>query len=77
MVIAANTGISASVDGNGRILAEGPKHDTAVLLADVRLDGRESWYSRHGDWFAGSCLAATIALAIAGIYTSRSRRLRK
>ena len=75
MVIAANTGISAWIDGNGRIVERGPKHDTATILADVRLDGRESWYSRHGDWFAGVCLVATIALAVAGIGTLlRSRK---
>ena len=39
---------------------------TKVILADVRLDRRESWYLRHGDWFAGSCLAATILLAGVG-----------
>ena len=76
LVIAANTGISASIDGNGRILEQGPKHDAGVILADVRLDGRESWYSRHGDWFAGSCLAATIALAAAGVWSALSRRRR-
>ena len=77
MVIAANTGISAWIDGNGRIEAEGPKHATAVIAADVRLDRRESWYSLHGDWFAGSCLIVTIALAAVGIYTSLARRQRK
>jgi apolipoprotein N-acyltransferase len=74
MVIAANTGISASIDGNGVIVSEGPRHDTVVILADVRLDGRDSWYSLHGDWFAGACLAATILLAAIGIWISRSRR---
>ena len=73
LVIAANTGISASIDGNGHIQAEGPKHGTATLLADVQLDGRESWYSHHGDWFAATCLAATIALAAVGICTQSWR----
>jgi apolipoprotein N-acyltransferase len=76
MVIAANTGISASIDGNGHIVERGPKHDTGAILADVQLDGRESWYLRHGDWFAGVCLAGTIALAAVGIYGRLSRRLR-
>ena len=34
-----------------------------AILADVRLDRRESWYLRHGDWFAGVCLAMTLFLA--------------
>ena len=71
MVIAANTGISASIDASGRILAEGPLRDTKRILADVRLDRRESWYLRHGDWFAGVCLAATFLLACAAAVAAR------
>ncbi len=68
MVIAANTGISASIDASGHILAdEGPRRETKLILADVRLDRRESWYLRHGDWFAGTCLVATLLLACVGI----------
>ncbi len=81
MVIAANTGISAWIDGNGQIVAQGPKHDSTTILANVELDDRESWYSLHGDWFAVICLAATIALAAVGIRRwstgfSRNRRAR-
>jgi len=74
MVIAANTGISASIDASGHILAgglladEGRQRETALILADVLLDRRESWYLRHGDWFAGTCLVTTLlAGIIAGI----------
>ena len=66
MVVAANTGISAWIDGNGHIVTEGKRHDTDLIVADVRLDRRESWYLRHGDWFAGACLAVVILLAAAG-----------
>jgi apolipoprotein N-acyltransferase len=75
MVIAANTGISAWIDGNGNILAEGPKHATDFIVADVRLDRRASWYSQHGDWFACGCLVFAIVLAVVGFWTSiRQRR---
>jgi apolipoprotein N-acyltransferase len=68
MVIAANTGISASIDACGRIQGEeGPPRKTKLILADVRLDRRESWYLRHGDWFAGTCLAATLFFALIGL----------
>ena len=67
MVIAANTGISASIDASGQILAEGPRRETKTILADVRLDRRESWYLRHGDWFAGGCLATTLLFACVGV----------
>ncbi len=74
MVIAANTGISASIDADGRILAEGPRRETNLILADVRLDRRESWYLLHGDWFAGACLVTTLLFACAGVVGTGPRR---
>ena len=74
IVIAANTGISASIDASGRILAEGPLRQEDTILADVRLDRRESWYLLHGDWFAGACLATTLLFACAGVVAAKRRR---
>lgn len=71
MLIAANTGFSAWIDPDGRILARGPRRDTGTLLATVGRETRQSWYLAHGDWFAGGCLAAC-ALA-AGIGCLRRR----
>jgi len=73
MVIAANTGISAAIDASGRIVDERPPRGTKPILADVRLDRRESWYLRNGDWFAGVCLTATLLLAGLGAATSYKR----
>ena len=66
-LVAANTGFSAWIDGDGRVLKQGRRRDTDVLLADVRIDQRHSWYLAHGDWLAGVCLAACLALALAGL----------
>jgi apolipoprotein N-acyltransferase len=66
-LIAANTGFSAWIDGDGRILARGPRRDVGTVLASVGPDGRSSWYLRHGDWFAGACLAACAGLAMVGL----------
>ncbi len=64
-LIAANTGFSAWIDGDGRIRKKGRRRQTDILLAEVRLDHRGSWYLRHGDWFAGICLVACLAFAAA------------
>jgi apolipoprotein N-acyltransferase len=69
LLIAANTGFSAHVDGDGRILRQGPRRATDVLLAEVYPDPRGSWYLRWGDWPAGVCLGACGVLAIAGAWT--------
>lgn len=73
-IIAANTGFSASIDGDGRILAQGPRRDKQVVLAEIRRDGRSSWYLAHGDWPAGICLAACIILAVIGFRDRAARR---
>jgi apolipoprotein N-acyltransferase len=71
-LVAANTGFSASIDTNGRILEQGPRRDKGVIIAQPRLDQhRRSWYLEHGDWFAGVCLAACVLLAGVGIYRPR------
>lgn len=57
ILVAANTGFSASIDGNGELLEKGPRRDTKVLDAVVQPDGRGSLYRRMGDWPAGICLA--------------------
>ncbi len=60
---AVNTGISAFIDGNGRISgvvkqdgrARGPGI-RGVSVAQVPIDARSSLYGRWGDWFAALCL---------------------
>ena len=47
---AVNTGISALVDGNGRIVQSLPKLNEGVLTVDVPLDDRARLYPRWGDW---------------------------
>ena len=57
---AVNTGFSSLVDGNGEIRARLPKNVEDVLIVQVPLDDRTTWYSRWGDWLGLSCLAVTI-----------------
>jgi apolipoprotein N-acyltransferase len=67
MLIAANTGFSAWIDGDGRILKQGPRRATGIVTADAACDGRSSLYLRFGDWFAGLCLIASAAFVFAGL----------
>jgi apolipoprotein N-acyltransferase len=71
MIIAANTGFSAWIDGSGRVRAQGPRRAPAVLIADVQADGRTSLYHTLGDWPASLCALACLALAaLAGFRSS-------
>jgi apolipoprotein N-acyltransferase len=73
---AANTGVSALIDGNGSVLSRLEKATAGVLSGIIPLDDRESFYSASGDWFGLSCLAATAVLLIFWIAQSlRPRRL--
>jgi apolipoprotein N-acyltransferase len=67
LLIAANTGFSAWIDGDGRVRARGPRRQSATILATAAADGRTSWYLRHGDWFAATCLALTLAVGVAAL----------
>ncbi|NLY02939.1 MAG: apolipoprotein N-acyltransferase [Rhodopirellula sp.] len=64
LLIAANTGFSAWIDADGRLLAKGPRRSEATLLAEVRADSRKSWYLVVGEVPAGICLAVCIGLVI-------------
>ncbi len=59
---AVNTGISAVIDGNGRVLAALPKLHEGILAQTIPLDDRISFYSTWGDWVGILCLAATVLL---------------
>ena len=67
LLVAANTGFSAWIDGDGRVVARGPRRDTGVVLADVERDDRRSWYLRYGDLPAGLCLLACGVFAAVGL----------
>jgi apolipoprotein N-acyltransferase len=74
LVIAANGGLSAVIDDRGRIIAHSPRQQADVIVEDVELArGAPSPYVRFGDWFAGACLAWSLAVAVVG-WRERRRR---
>ena len=73
LLIAANTGFSAWIDANGRLIKQGPRRAPAVLVADVQIDGRSSLYVQFGDWPSQLCLGACLLVGMAG-WVGRARR---
>jgi apolipoprotein N-acyltransferase len=67
LLIAANTGFSAWIDSDGRIVAQGPRRATDVIIATPAIDPRDSWYLRHGQKPAGTCFLAVVTLALIGV----------
>ena len=62
LVIAANTGFSAAIDGCGRLLARGPRRATATLRVGVRPDGRPTLWLWWGSFLPGLCVAIAVGV---------------
>jgi apolipoprotein N-acyltransferase len=67
MLIAANTGFSGQIDGNGVVQQLGPRRQPDVLYVEVRRDGRTSLYSQTGDVFGWACAAVPLAIMVMGL----------
>jgi apolipoprotein N-acyltransferase len=50
-----NTGVTASIDPYGRVVATVPRKLRVVLTARYGLSDVVTFYTRHGDWFAYLC----------------------
>lgn len=73
LVRAANTGISALVDGNGKVISQVRKLTADVLFATLPLDDRSTFYSVWGDWLGLTCLVFTVALLPLALLPTRPR----
>lgn len=73
-VRAANTGISAIIDGRGRVQERSALFEEAVIVADVPVvheaGADRTFYVRHGDIFAWTCILG----ALAGLVLDRAIR---
>ncbi len=75
LVRAANTGITAIIDSRGEIRERTSLDTEATLTGEVRLGNGETFYTRHGDLFAGTCLGFSIVIVVWGV-VRRVRTLR-
>ena len=69
LVRSANTGVSGAVDPYGRVLAQTPIFQRAVLLVEARFLTASTFYARHGDVLA----YASAVLSIAFLAMTRTR----
>jgi apolipoprotein N-acyltransferase len=74
----ANTGFSFFADPWGRVPRSTQIYEEGVLIGEVGLRAEETFYSRHGNVFATTCLIATIAMiGWTAFFPNRNRRARK
>lgn len=76
---AVNMGISAVIDGNGRVVAlpgcdwAASKKIAEVLTAAVPIDGRGSVYAAWGDWLPWGCWLGIAGGVVLGRWPGRKR----
>ncbi len=72
LLVDTNTGMTASVDPYGRIVAATPRKVRTALAAPYALSAGTTFYTRHGDWFAYLCaIISAGALLARFVFTGR------
>jgi apolipoprotein N-acyltransferase len=61
-----NTGLTASIDPYGRVVASIPRHERTTLIAPYKLIPDTTMYSEYGDWLPWLC-----AIISAGVLLAR------
>jgi apolipoprotein N-acyltransferase len=67
MVRCSNTGISAFIDSSGRVMETIAPNKAGFAIRQIELDGRVTFYMRHGDVFAFTCIGLVAAAAASRI----------
>jgi len=67
VLVAANCGITAHIDGAGRIVERLPRQQMKIIVARLSADGRSPAYHLWGDWPAAFCLGFTVLLGIVAV----------
>jgi apolipoprotein N-acyltransferase len=60
LLLDTNTGVTASVDPYGRVVASLPRKVRSMLPAPYALTDVTTFYTRHGDWFAYVCAIISV-----------------
>jgi apolipoprotein N-acyltransferase len=71
LLSATNTGVTASIDPWGRVVARVPRKERTALVAPYALTSVTTFYSRHGDWFAFLCAIISMGALIARFVFSK------
>lgn len=59
-----NTGITASIDPYGRVVARSPRNVRAFMQAPYAYISSKTFYTEHGDWFPIACVIISLLALI-------------
>jgi apolipoprotein N-acyltransferase len=65
LLSATDTGVTASIDPWGRVVARVPRKERTALVAPYALTSVTAFYTRHGDWFAYACAIISLGALVA------------
>ncbi len=71
LLSATDTGVTASIDPWGRVVASLPRKQRTALVAPYALTSETTFYTRHGDWFAWGCAIISIGALFARFVFSK------
>ncbi|MGD0214131.1 MAG: apolipoprotein N-acyltransferase [Terriglobales bacterium] len=73
LLAGTNTGMTASIDPYGRIVAATPRKVRTALVAPYALISGTTFYTRYGDWFAYLCaIISAGALVVRFVFPDRA-----
>jgi apolipoprotein N-acyltransferase len=70
---ATDTGVTASIDPWGRVVAQIPRKERTALVAPYALTSVTTFYTRHGDWFAYGCAIISLGALLARFVFYKNR----
>ena len=73
LLSATDTGVTASIDPFGRVVARIPRKERTTLVAPYALASVTTFYTRYGDWFAYVCAIISLG-ALFTRFTSSKRK---
>jgi apolipoprotein N-acyltransferase len=71
LLAGTNTGMTASIDPYGRIVAATPRKVRTALAAPYALISGTTFYTQHGDWFAYLCAIISAGALVARFVSGR------
>jgi len=74
LLSATDTGLTASIDPLGRVVARIPRKERTALVAPYAVTFATTFYTRHGDWFAYGCAIISIGALLARFASSKNRK---
>lgn len=75
LLLDTNTGVTASVDPYGRIVARLPRKMRLTLEGPYSLTNVTTFYTRHGDWFPSLCaIISLVALTVRPLFRKTRER---